>query len=367
MRIAILTLALYNNFGGILQCFALQTVLRRLGHEVTVLKLSTKRIEWHVRLALFIKRLIKFLIKRESIFYGSMTEEEILSMNTQKFVRKHIYMRIVKDWSQLKENEYDAFVVGSDQVWRPMYFGNPITNAYLGFAKDWISIKRVAYAASFGTDEWEYTPKETTDCASLLRKFDAVSVRESSGVKLCKEHFGVNAVCLLDPTLLLTKNDYLSILEVANSPVHNGGLFYYILDETNEKMQFVQKIANQNNWKPYRANNCEAEKPVYFERRIQKPVEPWIAGFRDAQFVVTDSFHGCVFSILFNKSFVVIGNQKRGMARFYSLLSLFHLENRLISLEQLDDYKDSQIDWGMVNRILEQERVKAFDFLKSLA
>lgn len=367
MRIAILTLALYNNFGGILQCFALQTVLRRLGHEVTVLKLSTKRIEWHVRLALFIKRLIKFLINRESRFYGSMTEEEILSMNTQKFVRKHIYMRIVKDWSQLKENEYDAFVVGSDQVWRPMYFGNPIINAYLGFAKDWISIKRVAYAASFGTDEWEYTPKETTDCASLLRKFDAVSVRERSGVKLCKEHFGVNAVCLLDPTLLLTKNDYLSILEVANSPVHNGGLFYYILDETNEKMQFVQKIANQNNWKPYRANNCEAEKPVYFERRIQKTVEPWIAGFRDAQFVVTDSFHGCVFSILFNKSFVVIGNQKRGMARFYSLLSLFHLENRLISLEQLDDYKDSQIDWGLVNHILEQERVKAFDFLKSLA
>lgn len=265
MKIAILTLGLLSNFGGILQCYALQTVLRSLGHDVTVLNLSAK---WNVRFPLFIKRLIKFIIGRESRFYGSMTEEEILSINTRNFVKKHIRTRVIKDWTQLKENEYDAFVVGSDQVWRPRYFGKPITNAYLGFARNWSSIKRVAYAASFGTDEWEYTPKETTDCASLLRKFDAVSVRERSGVKLCKEHFGVNAVCLLDPTLLLTKDDYLSILDVANYPVNNGGLFYYFLDETIEKTRFAQKLAIQNNWKSYKANNCETEKPVYFERRI---------------------------------------------------------------------------------------------------
>ena len=94
-----------------------------------------------------------------------------------------------------------------------------LANAYLAFAKDWKQIKRIAYAASFGTDKWEYTLEETRECAALLKLFDAVSVREASAVQLCKNYFQIKAVHLLDPTLLLSKEDYLSLDGVKNTPI----------------------------------------------------------------------------------------------------------------------------------------------------
>ena len=192
MRIAILTLPLHRNFGGILQCYALQTVLERMGHEVSVLSTDTVSVTKRTRLQLFIKRWIKhYLLNRESKFYGGKTETEIVCQCVLPFIRQYIHRLDVKDYACLQEQDLDAIVVGSDQIWRPTYY-QPIANAYLKFAKDWTHIKRVAYATSFGTDEWEYTPEETQECAALLKQFDAVSVREASAVQLCKEHFQVN-------------------------------------------------------------------------------------------------------------------------------------------------------------------------------
>jgi exopolysaccharide biosynthesis predicted pyruvyltransferase EpsI len=94
-------------------------------------------------------------------------------------------------------------------------------------------------------------------------------------------------------------------------------------------------------------------------------VEEWIRGFMDAEFVVTDSFHGTVFSIIFNKPFISIANESRGTTRFTSLLKMFNLENRLIfSPEELNLDKVKEIDWGNVNEILEQDKERAIFFLK---
>lgn len=361
MRIAILTLPLHINFGGILQCYALQTVLELMGHEVSVLSTAvTKR----TRLQLFIKRWIKhYLLQWESKFYEGRTETEIVCQHTLPFIRQYIHRLDVKDYSSLQEQDFDAIVVGSDQIWRPTYY-QPIANGYLKFAKDWTHIKRVAYAASFGTDEWEYTPEETQECAALLKQFNAVSVRESSAVQLCKEHFQVKAVHLLDPTLLLSKEDYLSLEGVKNTPKHQGELFCYFLDETQEKRQWAKILCSKRGWQSFQANNPLADEDVYFEKRIQLPLEPWLAGFRDAQFVLTDSFHGCVFSILFNKPFIAIGNAGRGMTRFRSLLALFQLEDRLLLSGQIETLAERPIQWEQVNRILEEEREKAFLFIR---
>lgn len=366
MRIAILTLPLHRNFGGILQCYALQTVLERMGHEVSVLSTDVVSVTRRTRLQLFIKRWIKhYLLNRESKFYGGKTETEIVCQCVLPFIRQYIHRLDVKDYACLQEQDFDAIVVGSDQIWRPTYY-QPIANAYLKFAKDWTHIKRVAYATSFGTDEWEYTPEETQECAALLKQFDAVSVRESSAVQLCKEHFQVKAVHLLDPTLLLTKEDYLSLEGVKNTPKHQGELFCYFLDETQEKLQWAKILCSKRGWQSFQANNPHADEDVHFEKRIQLPLEPWLAGFRDAQFVLTDSFHGCVFSILFNKPFIAIGNAGRGMARFRSLLALFQLEDCLLLSEQIETLADRPIQWERVNRILEEERGKAFSFLNVL-
>ncbi len=366
MRVAILTLPLHINFGGILQCYALQTVLERMEHEVFVLNTDFEKIDCKTRMELSIKRVIKTILRREHKFYGWKTEREITRMNTQAFINKYIHEWNVTDLLLLQENYFDAIVVGSDQIWRPLYY-QPITNAYLKFAKDWTSIKRVAYAASFGTDSWEYTQQETDECASLLKLFDSVSVREHSGISLCKKYFGRYALQVLDPTLLLTKEDYLNLISRSDIKRRNGGLCYYFLDTTPEKLRLTKEIAERQKMIPYCGNNPNAEKYyLHFEERIQTSIEQWLANLMDASLVITDSFHGCVFSILFNKPFLAFGNIERGLDRFMSLLLQFGLEQNLItnSKEEIPTFK-FHFDWDNINKKLRMLREKSIIFLNS--
>lgn len=367
MRIAILTLPLHTNFGGILQCYALQTVLQSMGHEVSVLNTAFDKVDCKTRIGLFIKRLIKTMLRRESKFYGWKTEREITRKNTLSFISKHINIRNVADLSLLNEDEFDAIVVGSDQIWRPCYYHEPIANAYLKFAKDWTRVNRVAYAASFGTDSWEYTQQQTEECAALLKLFSAVSVRERSGINLCEKYFGKHAVQTLDPTLLLTKECYQSLVSQSSAERHDGGLCYYFLDATPEKLQLAQKVAMDKKMVAYWGNNPNVEKyHLYFEERIQISVEQWLANLMDASLVVTDSFHGCVFSILFNKPFLAIGNKERGLDRFISLLSQFGLEHNLLtSCNDEVSISESHFDWNDINRKLQALRETSMMFLKT--
>lgn len=375
MKIAILTLPLNINYGGILQCYALQTVLERMGYNVEVLHVFHKG--WQLRIRFFIRKLIVILVKKISQPLACRSRcniiqkcvptiiiQKCVSAFISEFINKYINIREIENANLIKETDYGTIVVGSDQIWRPLYF-QPIENAYLKFAKDWTYIKRIAYAASFGTDEWEYTPEETIECASLLKLFDAVSVRESSGIDLCKKYLETDAVQVLDPTLLLTKDDYLNLIERSNVRKHEGGLFYYFLGITSEKMYLAEEFAEKQGLELYAVNNYDVyNSSVSFEKRIQYPVEDWIAGFRDASFVVTDSFHGCVFSIIFNKPFIVIGNVKRGMARFNSLLSMFGLEDRLIAISDVvRNCQLPEINWDIVNSKLAINRQLSFSFL----
>lgn len=351
MKIGILTLPLHTNYGGILQAYALQTVLELMGHEVVVI--DTPNLQPKPSLFTLSKRVVKRLLgKRVGVFserYHNSTYP-VISQYTQPFVDKYIHRKIVNSPNELQEKDFDAIVVGSDQIWRPKYYGK-IENAYLSFAKNW-NIKRIAYAASFGTDDWEYTPRQTKVCAKLLKMFDAVSVRESSAVNLCKERFGVDAQHVLDPTMLLDKEDYIRLIEAANTPKSKGTLLNYILDETPEKRTLIEQIAKDKGLVPFRVNSRVENHNAPLEERIQPPVEQWLRGFYDAEFVVTDSFHACVFSILFGKPFVVVGNKERGMARFESLLEMFGLENRLIC--SVEDY--NHISGMLFEQIIFQEK-----------
>lgn len=341
MKIGILTLPLHTNYGGILQAYALQTVLERMGHKVVVI--DTPNVKSMPSFLAMGKRIAKRALgKRVEIFLERRHNREypIISQYTQPFIDKYIHRKEISSLHELRKENFDTIVVGSDQVWRPLYFTSlfktNIRNAYLAFAGEW-NIKRIAYAASFGTDNWEYTPEQTKTCGELLKLFDAVSVREESGVQLCKEHFGVEAQHVLDPTMLLDKEDYMHLIEAAGTPKSKGTLLNYILDETPEKRTLMEQIAKNKRLIPFRVNSKVEDRTAPLEERIQPPVEQWLRGFYDAEFVVTDSFHACVFSILFNKSFVVIGNKERGMARFSSLLKLFNIESRIIV--NFDDFR----------------------------
>lgn len=367
MKIGILTLPLHINYGGILQAYALQTVLERMGHEVHIIEKEKQSLSISILKMPIIygKRIIKNIRGNKiPIFYEQKynREQPIIRQNTNNFIEKYIHVIKYNKFSDIKESEYDAIVVGSDQIWRPKYFGiKQIKQAYLKFAEKW-NIKRIAYAASFGTDEWEYTTKQTSICGELLKKFDAVSVREDSGVHLCKKHFGVEAQHVLDPTTLLEKEDYIKLFETNNTPKSKGNLLCYFLDETDEKKKLIKRVAEEKGLNPFNVKSKSDDINSPISDRVQAPVEQWLRGFYDAEFVVTDSFHACVFSILFNKPFIVYGNKKRGLSRFESLLNIFGLKNLLIT--NISEYKNiNGIVWENINETLNNKRKTAFTFL----
>lgn len=367
MKIGVLTLPLHTNYGGILQAYALQTVLERMGHEVYLIEKRRKSLKlplWKAPLS-YGKRIVKNLTGHPfPIFYEQKInrETQIIRQNTDKFISKYIKRKIVNDYYDIQENDFDAIVVGSDQIWRPKYF-HEIEHAYLDFTEGW-NIRRIAYAPSFGTDEWEYTPKQTERCCILIKDFNAVSVRESSGVNLCREYLGINAIHVLDPTMLLCKNDYIKLFENAKTPQSNGTFLCYILDETQETTDLINKIAKERDLQPFRVNSKVENISAPLKERIQPPIEQWLRGFYDAELVITDSFHACVFSILFQKPFIMMGNINRGLSRFSSLICMLGLEDKLIMDNHM--YKVfTDIDWNKVLSVLITKKNSAITFLSN--
>lgn len=367
MKIGILTLPLHTNYGGILQAYALQTVSERMGHQVCLIEKRVKPYRlplWKMPYS-YGKRILKNLTGHPyPIFYEQRKNREtrLIRQNTDKFIARYIKRRMVNEFSDIHKEDYDAIVVGSDQIWRPKYFPN-IETAYLNFTEGW-NTRRIAYAASYGTDEWEYTPEQTMECGRLLQGFDAVSVREKSGVDLCRDHFNVQATQVLDPTMLLGLGDYIRLFEAASVPKSPGTLLNYILDETAEKTALIERVAGEKGLVSFRVGSKVENKNAPLNERIQPPLENWLRGFYDADFVITDSFHACVFSILFHKPFLVVGNRERGMSRFKSLLGMFGLEDRLVDVNSPIDLH-TNIDWDAVDAVLEKERNEARRFLRN--
>ena len=373
MRIGILTLPLHTNYGGILQAYALQTVLERMGHEVVVFDTPNKcpLPPFKDIPKCFLKRIVKKLLGRnQKIFYEYYQNNKVIpvvSQNTQRFINAYIHRKEIRDFKELVEDSYDAIVVGSDQIWRPIYFvpgwrRQSIENAFLSFTSKW-KIKRLSYAASFGTKEWEYTNEQTLKCKSLLQVFDAISVRENDGVTLCKEYFDIDPVHVLDPTMLLNEADYSIFFQKGNTPMSKGTLLNYILDVNENKKTLIRDVANLKKMIAFSVNNSyENDETKPLNERIKPSVEIWLRGFYDAEFVITDSFHACVFSILFKKQFVVVGNKERGLSRIESLLKCFGIGNRIVE-DSAQVMRLPLINYDMVYAKLENYRKKSLDFL----
>ena len=372
MRIGILTLPLHTNYGGILQAYALQTVLERMGHEVVVFDTPNKcplPPLWKLPLSFAKRILLKSMGRIDRIFIESYNNRvyTVITKEIQPFIDEKIHRKVFANFSKIGAREFDAIVVGSDQVWRsiyfvPMWLGFPIENAYLSFTKGW-NLKRISYAASFGTDKWEYNEEQTLHSREALQMFDAVSVREENGVKLCKQYFDIDALHVLDPTMLLDVNDYIELFKQKQTPKSKGNLLNYVLDETDEIESLIKKVASMKKMVPFAVNNpYEGDNTKPLNQRIKPSVEAWLRGFYDADFVITDSFHACVFSIIFKKQFIVIGNKERGMARFESLLKMFGLEERLVD-EKVDVNNLHPIDYDIVYNLYGQLKKKSLLFL----
>ena len=359
MEIAILTQPLRANYGGVLQNYALQQVLIKLGHTpITLEKNPYLQIS---KLKLFLelpKRLLtKYILKkRKYILYEKQRNNYIKQISSllKPFIYKYINRKFVKSLDLIDYKQYDAFIVGSDQIWRPLYNWGIIDKMFLSFIPKEAKTKRIAYAASFGTSEWEFSEEQTKVCSKLIKNFNAVSTREIDGIDLCRKYLDRNDVVnVLDPTLLLEKEDYSQLCKDVPTTTEDL-LFAYILDETCESKSILEKIAKEKGLKL---------KLVGAHDNCTLTIEEWLATFRDAKMVITDSFHGTVFSIVFNREFYSICNQSRGNSRFNSLLSQFCLQERLINAISDINCDSENIDWNKVEKIKSELKNSSIQFL----
>ena len=356
MKIGILSLNPGHNYGGILQSYALKTVLEQMGHEVKVIS-KYKPLEPSfslLNIPRYCVRCIRLLLKKgDTPVFAEYYENK---KGRIAFCNKYLNMKVVKNLNEIKPGEFDAIVVGSDQVWRPKYFEpqfqTQIADAFLKFSDNW-KIRRVAYAPSFGVDNWEYSDAQTEECSHLIKQFDGVSVREQTGVLMCKDYFDTDAICLCDPTILLTKKDYDNLI-TSDTPKPQGNLLVYCLDESTEVNKLVALVSREKKMNPFR---------IYSSTGVNPGVDSWLRAFRDTEFVITDSFHACVFSLIFHKPFLVIGNKDRGISRFKTLLEAFGQSDRL--LIKADDYKASKEYSSLddIDIVFENLQATAINFL----
>lgn len=353
MRIALLNLQYDNNYGGNLQRFALMKVLQNLGHDVTHINLrfNYNPQPWYRKIIRFPRRILYKLIKDwgASVFpeYHKQKQYEQQCEITDAFYYRYIKhtKKICYKKELYKQLGYDLYIVGSDQVWRKKIaeiYG--IDTFFFDFLPQYCN--RIAYGVSFGTDSNELTDADIKRLSPLYEHFKAVSVREPSGLQLI-DSYGWNKQkvdWVVDPTLLLDRNDYKKLITDGETIKPKGNMFCYILDDTEDKQELIRTEAQKRHLKPFCLGLSEPA-----------PIEQWLRNFSDSEFVITDSYHGLVFSIIFNKPFILIRNQFRGNTRFDAIFELCDLHS--------DD--GSNLDWHAVNEKIAQKRDFSIQWIKN--
>lgn len=332
MKISILTHPLGANYGGILQAFALCKYLQSLGHEVFVLNRNADMP--------FCKRMIKaIMVSLHHPHYNNPRYRYLV-----RFVKQHIpYTKPLYTKVQMtdfiRKNNIQAAIVGSDQVWRAGFAMNYGYDYFLDFVpKD---VTKLSYAASFGLSEWEYTEEQTGKIQQLVNGFKAVSVREDEGVNLCRKYMGVKAEHVLDPTMLLRAEDYAPITSPRIEP--EDYVFVYWLGSAEERQKAIIQAKIKN--KKLVNISLQGSEPLM-------PVEDWLSYIKYADHVVTDSFHGCVFSILFGKQFTICSNDSGGYGRLRSLFTMLGV-----------DPSYGNISYKSVYERLEKHRRNSYSFI----
>ena len=327
-RCKIINLWFTRNYGAILTCYALQKALTALGNEVQVVnymnsmwrKLYTGTFSEH------------FAGSHLNLTKPFQSEEDLVSLN----------------------NDTDVFIVGSDQVFRHKFYA---MHGYIPYLLAFASAdkRKLACSASFGCTEYDGSPIEACMFKYNLQQFDGVSVREDSGVDILKR-MGIKSTQIVDPVFYLSSEEWNCLADENHTPVKKGILYFslsYADHAENPPVLFYLK------------------KHLSKEINIQqfdysRSVPEWLDSIRQADFVVTDSFHGTCFSILLHKPFVVLAAYPEMRTRMDQILKTLGLTEHIITPDT-DSGLDcllKPIDWNAVDRILEEERNRALDWLK---
>ncbi len=316
-----------NNYGAVLTAYCIQQYLKEKFNKDFRL-VNWKTDFWSMRFP--------------NSFCEKFAKEKLLL--TKEF--KHI-----EDLNQLNAMT-DNFIVGSDQVFRYLYMGY-IKDVYLLNFTDFAK-KRIAFSASFGVDNFEGNQYDTYEVKKSLKRFDAISTREDSGVKLCKEEFDIIAEHVLDPVFLVEKDVIENLIDKKNGK-YKDKIVTYILDDNKKISQNIKELATKLN----------KESVSIAGKNIS--LEEWLNAIYYCDYLITDSFHGACFAIIFHKKFLCLKNKDRGTARFDSIEKSFNInKNFIYSIDEIQDIEklNSFIAWESIEKTLVAEREKAYKWIK---
>jgi hypothetical protein len=249
----------------------------------------------------------------------------IIALPTKKniyFLKKHVKFKVIKkNFLELSEKDYDILMVNSDQTWNGVlkYIDNIFNVGFLKFAENW-TIPKFVYGASLGAGNWKFPKKFDIISGRLLKKFSGVSVREIGAIEKVKKHLGIHPEYVLDPTLIIDKKYYLDLIKDFKFNFKEKYLCVYQLDKNILIEQLIKNASQLFNYKIYEINLLKG-----------KYIENFISCINNSKAVITDSFHGTIFSIIFEKPFITYLNKKRGNDRFFTLIKIFNISKRIIA------------------------------------
>ena len=262
----------------------------------------------------------------------------------------------------------NSFITGSDQIWHNHPDRDEKARAYdyffhLDFVKD--DRKKISFATSYGNlipEKDEYYIK----IRKLLSRYDAISLREKSGVDYIKKYYGINATHIIEPVLIAPKKIWENLLEKSDLELEDDYIFSYILDPSEGKRQLIKNFSEHIGVKSINALDGFSGSYNYNKEKLNLEntlpniwAADWLKCFAKSKFVITDSFHGMCFALIFNKPFIVIANYGRGVERFESLLDLCNLNNRLIDINNLNEISYDvfleKINYQNINSIIAEK------------
>ena len=366
-KVGIITFHESPNYGAILQAFALQRFLRDEDYDAEIIDYCNPG-----RSHSQVSGIKKFRSKIWKLTFWKLFRSKKREHNTEKFKDKYmVFSNLKYTNSNMIANSppnYDYYITGSDQVW------NPRNNAYdptyfLSFAPD--EKKKISYAPSFGLKKLPESYKFF--CKPLVERLNEVSIREKSGAELIKEICGLTTRVVVDPTFLLDMEIWDKIAGPVN-PKREGYIFCYYMpgDKKVEKAikNISMKISIETGLKIVNAGKKVYGRIKWWENtRYDAGPDEFIRLIRDADCVITNSFHGTAFSIIFNKNFLVPVNldlpkEDALNSRIIDLLDLLGLQNRLCDTEAAVEFCDKHpIDYGNVNNLLVKEVQKSKKYL----
>lgn len=334
-----------QNYGSVLTNFALNRYLKSLNYSILM-------IEWPEH------------TKNSNLIPDSFA---------RRFAKKYYEISMRRTYDELPDlNKYcDMFVVGSDQLWNYWSTKDNGCFFFLDFVDD--SKKKIAYATSFGHSQYGAPQDILEQAAFHLQRFDNISVREKDGIEICRETFGVDAVCTMDPVFLCDKTEYRKLVKMSRVREDGPYIFAYILSPSLEKKSMIERISAETGFKVVLI--LDAQKNIEKNRIIMDmpnalrdnlEIEDWLYYIANSEMVLTDSYHGLCFSIIFQKKFFCIGNISRGLSRFQTLLHITGLEDHM-SFKPEDavssrKYLD-EIDYASVWGKLEKEVIRSKSWL----